>query len=609
MSARESCDNNQCLKVTVGLLRIRLTSLRRSLISVATPSGRFYMRLPALFLLALWAPIASAQPLATVENVGDPELRAGLQRAIGPVNGDGADRFRLQQHARTATQRAERYLRSEGYYAARITSRISQPSGAVLHIDLGPRFSVDMIDYELAYDGDRLPELEHSALASGEPLQAQSVLDAEVAGLVWLENNGWPDASVGERRVVVDHARAAGNVTFAYDAGAYSTYGGFEPQSAQWRLSFLQRLDPFVRGEVISRSRMQTFEQRFEALESVANATLTLSPSENGASDRRIIAALDPAPRHAAELGLSLSTSDGAGLTGSWLRRNVMDGDETLTLTVELATLRQGMDGSLRVPHWRRFNQTLTGTLGYQSEDTDAFSQQEISTGLRLSRRVNRYTSLGASARLDQASISDTTGERDIVSAAFGASLVYDSRDDALDPQSGWRGTVSVTPATAFGDTDATYVRWEIGASTYRSLGDQFVIAARVRAGGLTGADTLDVPADERFYAGGGGSVRGFEYQSLSPRDVSGALIGGQSLTELTAEIRWRGEGRWGATAFVDAGAAEAGMTPSFSELNYAAGFGARYYLGFAPLRVDVAFPLSGESDDPQLYISFGQAF
>lgn len=567
------------------------------------------MRFIGLILLALWAPVASAQPLAMVENVDDPALRAGLERAIGTVNGNGADRYRLQQRARTAAQRAERYLRSEGYYAAQLVPRVSQAQGAVLRIDLGPRFIVDRIDFDLAYDGEPRPEPVQSAMGVGDPLRAQAVLDAEAAGQVWLENNGWPDASVGERNVVVDHARAAAGVTFVYDAGAFSTYGGVETDSDRWRRSLLERLDPFTQGEVISRSRLQVLEQRIEALQSVANVTLTLSPPEEGSSERRILAALDPAPRHAAELGLSLSTSDGAGVTGSWSRRNVMGGDETFTLTAELATLRQGVDSALRLPHWHRLNQTLTGTLGFQSEDTDAFSQQEVSAGLRLSRRINRYTSLGASARLDQASISDPAGNRDIVSAAMSANLVYDSRDDALDPQAGWRATASVSPATAFGDTDATYARWELGASTYRSLGDRFVIAARARAGGLAGAETLDVPADERFYAGGGGSVRGFEYQSLSPRDGSGALVGGQSLTELSAELRWRGEGRWGAVAFVDAGAAEAASTPSFGELDYAAGFGARYYLGFAPLRVDVAFPLSGVSKDPQLYISFGQAF
>lgn len=567
------------------------------------------MRFLVFILLLTAAPLAQADTRVRVENIADPELRAGIHNAIGVLDTNGADRFRLQQLASSAAERAGRFLRSEGYYAARIDPRITAAESVVLHITLGRRFLVSALDYEVAHLGEFEPQVSQPILTTGDALRAQSVLDAEAAGLVWLVENGWPDAQAGERRVVVDHAEASGRVELTYDAGAYTTFGGFEPPDETWRDSFLERLNPFDEGEPVSRARLRTFEQRLEALESVNNATLTLSPAQAGSSDRDIILTLDPASRHVVEAGLSLSTSDGAGVTASWSRRNLRGGDETLALDAELATLRQGVDASLRLPHWRRLNQTLTGALGLQSEDTDAFSQNQASAEFQLTRRLSSALTAGAGARVEQALISDTAGERDITSLSLGASIVHDNRDDALDPHTGWRGTALVTPAIATGDADTTFLKWELGASGYLPVMDDVVLAGRIRIGGLAGADALDLPADDRFYAGGGGSVRGFEFQSLSPRDASGAIIGGRSLAEISAEIRWRGEGRWGAVAFADAGAAEAGTTPSFSEFDYAIGVGARYYLGFAPLRLDLAMPLSGASNDPQIYISFGQAF
>jgi len=118
-------------------------------------------------------------------------------------------------------------------------------------------------------------------------------------------------------------------------------------------------------------------------------------------------------------------------------------------------------------------------------------------------------------------------------------------------------------------------------------------------------------PPDRLFFAGGGGSVRGYEYQSISPRDSTGQLVGGRSLLEMSAEVRYRASDTLGYVAFLDGGAAGSNVEPPLDTLSYGAGVGLRYYTGFGPLRADIAVPLNKKDGDAdfQVYISIGQAF
>jgi len=140
---------------------------------------------------------------------------------------------------------------------------------------------------------------------------------------------------------------------------------------------------------------------------------------------------------------------------------------------------------------------------------------------------------------------------------------------------------------------------------------DRFIIAGRIAGGSLIGTDIEDVPPSRRFYAGGGGSIRGYEYQSVSPRNGKGDLIGGLSYFEASAELRVRITDTIGVVPFFDMGAAFEEEVPDFTDLHYAAGLGLRYYTAIGPIRLDAAIPLNPRHDDDGygIYVSIGQAF
>jgi translocation and assembly module TamA len=194
------------------------------------------------------------------------------------------------------------------------------------------------------------------------------------------------------------------------------------------------------------------------------------------------------------------------------------------------------------------------------------------------------------------------------------ASVTYDSTDRPLDPTKGIRATASVAAYPEFFGSTVNIVESKAQASTYYALDDEgrFVLAGRVGLGSVLGAELSQIPSTHRFYAGGGGSVRGYRYRSLSPLGPTGEVIGGRSLFEASVETRIKVTDTIGLVPFFDMGGAFQSSYPDFREqLRYAAGLGLRYYTAVGPIRVDVATPLNPRDGDKgwALYIGIGQAF
>ncbi len=193
-------------------------------------------------------------------------------------------------------------------------------------------------------------------------------------------------------------------------------------------------------------------------------------------------------------------------------------------------------------------------------------------------------------------------------------SLGYDGSDSLLDPTRGFRLSGRVSPEISAHGGHFTYARTQFDASAYHPVGDHVVAAGRVRLGTIIGAGVYDLAPSRRFYAGGGGSVRGYGYQRLGPKDVDGDPIGGRGLAEFALEARIRLTqfgGNFGVVPFFDGGSLTTETLPDFKDWHFAAGLGVRYYSSFGPIRIDVGVPLNREKGDGPVAVtvSLGQAF
>jgi translocation and assembly module TamA len=197
---------------------------------------------------------------------------------------------------------------------------------------------------------------------------------------------------------------------------------------------------------------------------------------------------------------------------------------------------------------------------------------------------------------------------------SFPGFLTYDTRDDVLDTRKGIYANVNVTPYTeTFGD-GGQFIKTQAVGQTYLSsnVATSPTLALKLAGGSISGGEGSDIPSDLRFYAGGGGSVRGYGYQTLGPRQ-NNTPVGGNSFITASVEGRLRFTEDLGGVIFADAGNVYDSSTPKTgTNLYSSAGIGVRYFTAIGPLRADVAIPLNGEEIGAPaygLYISIGQSF
>jgi translocation and assembly module TamA len=179
----------------------------------------------------------------------------------------------------------------------------------------------------------------------------------------------------------------------------------------------------------------------------------------------------------------------------------------------------------------------------------------------------------------------------------------YDGSDDLLDPKPASACRACLSPEASFqGQAPVVYVR-----SPDRRFG-LFALARRQDRHrqprpyrSIAGAGRDRIAPSRRFYAGGGGSVRGYGFQRIGPLDANNDPIGGRSLAEFSLEGRIRLPyfgGNFGVVPFIDAGTISTSLYPRIGDLRVGAGVGLRYYSNFGPIRIDVGAPLNPRKGD-----------
>ncbi len=554
--------------------------------------------------------------------------------------------FALVARAKGDVERLETALHAYGYYQghaaiAIVDRKIDDPDlpnlldalpkdkDAAVKISavLGPRYSLRRITVE-----GNVPEWAKAKLnlSTGQPAVAADVLYAGSNLLSALQEDGYALAKVDPPIAWADDDAHVLDVIFTADAGGRAKIGTIYVEGLKGvNESFVRKALQVHTGDLFSPSKIEAARQALVATNVFSGVEVKAADHLDPDGTIAITFDLQERKMHAVALTAAYSTDLGISLSASWSHRNLFGNGEQLNLSAAgnglggSATNALGYNITAQYiePMFLQNDQVLELDLGGVKQNLDAYDQTAITAGAYVRRKFSKLWTGSVGLTATQEHIGQEGVTRDYQLVAAPLTGTYDSTglsDPLLDPTHGLRASLSATPTHAFGAVASNFVILQAAGSTYFDLSDygisekgRSVFAVRGLIASIQGASQFDLPPDQRLYAGGSGTVRGYDYQSIGPQFPDGKPIGGTSAAAASIEFRQRLFGDFGAVAFVDAGQASDVSAPFTGTVRVGAGVGARYYTPIGPLRVDVAVPLNRAPSGAAfgVYIGLGQAF
>ena len=556
------------------------------------------------------------------------DTRFNILSVLEQYRDEDANFAQIRRRAQSDAELVERLLRIEGYYDAVVQTRFvadgAERVDVVINVQAGPRYELDAIalpglETAVAPDPQRFRDsfgLQPGAIVNSDRImEAIGRLDGAMA------ENGYPFAETGEPELEIDHAERLGDLEVPVTPGGRFNFGSIVmTQTDLFDADHVQMIARFNPGDLYQASDVEDLRRALIATGLVS--TISVDPvvaADPAAVD--IAVNLAPAPLRTIAGELGYGTGEGARAEVSWEHRNFFPPEGLIRATAVLATQEQSGSVAYRRNNYHRRDNILNGRAALSVVDRPAFKAQTISIAANIERQSNliyqkRWSwsagiELLASREEDITGPTGATGRETFFIGALPGLVTFDASDDLLDPTRGFRVTARVAPEASLQNGSFFYVRGQLDGSAYFPVSDTIVLAGRTRLGTIAGAGNNRIAPSRRLYSGGGGSVRGYGYQDIGPRDAAGLPTGGRSVVEASAELRIGVTDTIGIVPFVDAGLVSANQNFSGARFKAGAGLGLRYTTPFGPLRIDVAVPLNKEPTDPDygIYAGIGQAF
>ena len=451
----------------------------------------------------------------------------------------------------------------------------------------------------------------------GDPALTDKVLNAVSAVRENFRDRGYPFASIASSRYIVDHASQSLEVDIVVDSGPLVYMNGLEVKGeSPVKKRYLDALTTWRTDQPWNQSRVERFRNSLRQSGLFSSAELLPAEEDNADGRRAVVAELAEAPPRTISGALKFDTDFGPGVQGSWEHRNITGRGDRLRIEMPIWADMQELVATYRLPFFMRNDQDFTARSAYRKEDSDAYKLTAYLASAGLERRFSRRWTGAVALHVEGGDLEDPDKERTRYRLmGVPMSLSYSNANSLLDATKGFRLNLGVAPYTGdFHDTFSVVQTRVEGQAFLPLIGEKsLVLALRGMYGVVADTNAQNVPASLRFYTGGGGSVRGYAFQSLGPRNASNDPLGGASVVEVNAEARARFNDTWGMVAFLDGGMAyeDAVADITSDSLRWGAGIGLRFHTAIGPVRLDLAMPLNKREDDDsmQIYFSIGQSF
>lgn len=583
--------------------------------------------------LVLFAPAADARAdetdeleikyKAVLKGAPDETLKAlltGVSETFDLEETPPASAKMLKRRVEEDLPRMKKAMRSKGYLKAEIDYRLDReadPVNVIFTVTPGPPFILQTVEITLSQPDPQveviLPKAESLGLESGRRYEAEKIIEAQQQLLTALGKDGYPFPEIADRKIVADMANDTIEVFFRIDPGVKAVFGPTELTGLTGvEEDYLRRLLPWKTGDPYNAALVA--KGKSALLKTGLFSTVQISVKEVDSDDRApILISLTERKFRTVRAGVGYTSDKGLEGRLGWEHRNLLGSGEKLEASLRVNEVEQILKTKFRKPGFFSPDQSLFIAAEAARERTDAYNLEGMESSAGIERQLSSIMSASAGVRYQLQQVEN--GDKETYGLfSVPVNFKLDYANDLFDPSKGGRLNIWGAPYTdTLGNSQDFFKYWASYSHYFELLKNKrFIFAGRTLYGSISGAGLSSVPKHERFYSGGGGSVRGYAYQNAGTLDGD-EPVGGRSLVELSGEFRFKVAEKFGLVTFLDGGRAFSGTTPGKGEkLFWGTGLGLRYYTPIGPVRLDVAFPLNRRDDVDaayQIYISLGQAF
>ena len=585
--------------------------------------------------------------ISAIDNKETKKLVEGASSLLADEDKPASGAAGLLAKARGDYRRILGALYADGRYGGTISIKVGgkeasdippdatlpNPAPVTISVDPGPQFlfataRVENMAPPPIDPKDVVDRPEDQGFAPGDVARSTAIVKAERLAVDAWREQGHPKARIVSREVLADHNNNRVDATIEVDPDRRAVFGpvgvaGTERMDPEF-VAFITGLQPGVEydPDEIERAR-----KRLSRLEVFRSARIEEAEAITSGGLLPITVAVQEQKLRRFGLGGSYSTLDGAGFEAFWLHRNLFGRAERLRFDARISGIGdQSYDPqdysyllgvSFTKPGVFTPDTDFISSLIGERKVLDAYTQTSVTADAGFTHVFSDELSGKVTANISKSRFDDDFfGKRDFLTAGLLGGLTYDSRDSKVDPSRGYFLEGLLSPFYEF-EYGNFATKFTAEGRTYYSFDadSRFILAGRLKLGTIVGAEVSELPPDQLFFAGGGGSIRGYAYRNVGvnvTRDGEDFVIGGRSLIESSVEARIRMTETIGVVGFVDAGYVGEESFPDFAEnMRVGVGAGLRYNTGLGPIRLDFAVPLDPTDDDPDFafYVGIGQAF
>ncbi|MDP8214379.1 MAG: BamA/TamA family outer membrane protein [Candidatus Euphemobacter frigidus] len=597
--------------------RIRLThlrSLRRGRIPL------YFLILPIVWL----SPVVSASNWpdsysVVIEGIDD----SGLKEQLEDVSDSVALRDRppptldlLKIRAGSDRDRLEKVLRSNGYFTGKVAGEIKEKGRrvtVVFNVTPGEPFLLKTVDIrigdEKTHPDIQIPQLAALGLKIGRRATFRSIVEGEAKLISSVKNRGFPFAEVSKREVTADFKARSVDLTFIITPGRRKRFGPTVFKGLKdVDLCYLRDLIPWKEGEIFQPARLVSYREELVGTGLFSVVEVSEGDHADKAGRLPVIVTLQEGKKCSVGLGAGYNTDEGVGGRVSWENRNIFGGAERFKIMVKVAQQTYSGTAVFRKPNFFHPRQSLilAGRVG--DDHPPAYTSRSFRVALLTERDLNPSITIGGGTVFKQAHEEQLGEEKDFTLLSLPLYFKWEPPRIV-----GGKLYFSEEPFYILTRQQTFFKGLLIGKYTLEILEFPYLtLSARVTLGNIAGLARDNIPPDERFYAGGSNTVRGYSYQTVGPL-VGKDPTGGRSLLAVSGDLCVKIIGPLGAAVFIDGGSAFASPLPKFNDdILWGAGGGLRYFSPIGPIGLDAATALEkrkGIDSDLYIYVSIGENF